>query len=205
MKAWGVSSLTREELLMVMLGRGVKGASVGYISSEIEKLLIKSESLGLEDLVAINGMGEAKAFQILACMEFSSRLYSNVPFTIEKPEDVWPLVVSYTQEKQEHLVCITLNGANEVITQRVITIGLLNQTQIHPREVFVDAIVDRAAAIILVHNHPSGVLEPSDEDLKMTHLIHLASKIIGIKLLDHLIISEKGYYSFSENLTLSSE
>jgi DNA repair protein RadC len=109
-----------------------------------------------------------------------------------------PLISSIADKQQEHFVCISLNGANEVIENRTVTVGLLNKSQVHPREVFADVITDRAAGVILAHNHPSGELKPSDSDLKIHEQLTEAGKILGIKILDHIIISKKGYYSFQD-------
>lgn len=118
---------------------------------------------------------------------------------ISKPQDVQPLFVEYIDCPQEHFIVITLNGSNEVISRQTVTIGLVNQTQVHPREVFSLAIKDRAVSIIVGHNHPSGCLEPSAEDLYITEQLTKAGDLIGIDLLDHVIVSEKGLYSFLEH------
>jgi DNA repair protein RadC len=109
-----------------------------------------------------------------------------------------PLLTNYADRKQEHLLCISLNGAQEVITTRVVTIGLADKTMIHPREVFADPITDRAIAIILAHNHPSGLPEASSADIIMTKKIADAGMTLGIKLLDHVIFNSRGYFSFEE-------
>jgi DNA repair protein RadC len=101
--------------------------------------------------------------------------------------------------KQEHFLCISLNGAYEVIAVRTVSVGLVNKTQVHPREVFADPLTDRATAIIVAHNHPTGNLTPSKEDIAITRQLKSAGEILGIKLLDHIIFSHKGYYSFMEN------
>jgi len=118
---------------------------------------------------------------------------------ISTPEDSAFLLREYSEKDQEHFIVLTLNGANRVINQRVITIGLVNQTQVHPREVFKGAIEDNATAIILCHNHPSGQLEPSREDFAITSHLQKASETIGIDILDHIILSSKGYYSMLEH------
>jgi DNA repair protein RadC len=97
------------------------------------------------------------------------------------------------------LICISVNGANEVITSRVVSVGLVNKTQVHPREVFADPITDRASAIIVAHNHPVGGLTPSKEDIEVTRRLKAAGETLGIRLLDHVIFNQKGYYSFLEN------
>jgi DNA repair protein RadC len=114
------------------------------------------------------------------------------------PTDVLPLVRHYADRKQEHFICISINGANEVITTRVVSVGLVNKTQVHPREVFADPITDRASAIIVAHNHPSGGLLPSQEDLEITKQLTSAGEVLGIKVLDHMIFNDKGYYSLLE-------
>ena len=101
-------------------------------------------------------------------------------------------------KQQEHFVCISLNGANEVIEKRIVTVGLLDRSQVHPREVFADVIADRAAAVIFAHNHPSGDLRPSDNDLRIHNQLTEAAEIFGLRVLDHVIVARKGYYSFQD-------
>lgn len=117
---------------------------------------------------------------------------------ITAPGDAFPLYAEYCDKKQEHFMVTTLNGAHEPIKTHVVSIGLVNRTLVHPREVFYPAIEDSAAAIMLCHNHPSGNLEPSQEDIEITQRMKQASVIIGIEIIDHLIISKNGYYSFLE-------
>ncbi len=115
--------------------------------------------------------------------------------TANGPADVLPLIRHYADRKQEHFICISINGANEVITTRVVSVGLVNKTQVHPREVFADPITDRASAIIVAHNHPSGGLIPSKEDVEITKQLKSSGEILGLELLDHMIFNDKGYYS----------
>ena len=115
---------------------------------------------------------------------------------ISSPEDVLPALQKYAGRKQEEFIVITLNTANNIIKIRSITKGLVDRSVVHPREVFRPAILDNAVSIIIAHNHPSGSLKPSSEDEGLTKRIEEAGKIIGIKVLDHLIISKCGYYSF---------
>lgn len=117
---------------------------------------------------------------------------------ITTPEDILPVFAKYRNRKQECFLVATLNGAHEVIRVRVITKGIVNRTLVHPREIFRKAITDNATAIILCHNHPSGNTDPSGEDIQITDRIKSAGKIIGIEVLDHIIISRKGFYSFLE-------
>jgi DNA repair protein RadC len=117
---------------------------------------------------------------------------------IRSAKDVVPLVSHLANRQQEHFLTVSLNGAHEVIASRVVTVGLANSTQIHPREVFAEAISDRACAIIAAHNHPSGDLSPSTEDLAVTERLTQAGGILGIRLLDHIIFSANGFFSFAE-------
>jgi DNA repair protein RadC len=112
---------------------------------------------------------------------------------------VYTLLKSFAKKRQEHFIVLTLNVSHYVISMRIVSIGLMNRTIIHPREVFIHAIKDNAIAIIVCHNHPSNKVEPSDEDIEITKLLKEAGEIIGIRLLDHVIISKSGYYSFKQN------
>ncbi|HZD43102.1 MAG TPA: JAB domain-containing protein, partial [Methanomicrobiales archaeon] len=112
--------------------------------------------------------------------------------------DIPPLVPDLIAKKQEYFLCITLNGAGEVIEKRTITVGLLNHSLVHPREVFADAITDRAASVILVHNHPSGSLELSSQDIAITRQLAESGSLLGIRVLDHIIVSKNGYLSMKE-------
>lgn len=195
----GVSSLSDTELLAVLVSKGFKGKDVLEVASEIEdKFKGNLDTIGFEDLTQIEGIGAAKACQILASFELARRYFGKKDVKITFPADVLPFVRDIVDKKQEHFVCITLNGANEVIGNRVVTVGLLNANQVHPREVFSDAIADRAASVILVHNHPSGKTEPSTEDIEITKRLEEAGELLGITVQDHLIVSTKGYASLRE-------
>lgn len=196
----GVKSLSDEELLAVLLRSGNKKEDVFSIAKNILKALDNQKigEIRLETLQKINGVGLAKASSIIAALEFSRRRIKPEGMKIKFPTDVLPLLKHFEDRKQEHFISISLNGANEVIKIRVISIGLLNSTQVHPREVFAEAITERASAIIVAHNHPSGNLDPSPEDIKITEQLKSSGDILGIKLLDHIIFNKKGYYSFTE-------
>ena len=157
------------------------------------------KSLNLKELQKIEGVGLAKATLIAAALEFSRRRIRPEGLRISFPPDVMPLIQHYADRKQEHFLCVSLNGANEVIASRVVSVGLVNKTQVHPREVFADPITDRASAIIIAHNHPSGGLKPSKEDIEITKHLKSAGETLGIKLLDHIIFNHKGHYSFLEH------
>jgi DNA repair protein RadC len=115
---------------------------------------------------------------------------------IVNPEDIYALVKRYAGKRQEHFIVITLNGAHKPVSLSIVFIGLVNRTIVHPREVFFQAVRDMASAIIVAHNHPSGRLAPSEQDLEVTRTLSEAGEVMGINLLDHLIFSKKGYFSF---------
>ncbi len=117
---------------------------------------------------------------------------------ITSAQNVYTLLHKYSTKEKEHFLLITLDGSSHIIEQRVIHIGTLNQSIVHPREVFRPAIQDNAAGIIIAHNHPSGTLEASRADIQITQRLKEVSKLVGIELLDHVIISKEGYYSFSD-------
>jgi len=119
---------------------------------------------------------------------------------ISYPADAAHILRRFERKRQEHFIALTLNGAHQIISGYVVTIGLLNKTIVHPREIFYPAIKDNAAALILAHNHPSGSVEPSREDRDVTKRLYDAGELLGIQVLDHLVVGEKGhYYSFLEH------
>ncbi len=200
LKERGVKALSDAELIAAILGSGGKGLDVMSLSSKVAKAISgKKGDLSLEELTKIEGIGLAKASQILAGFELARRHIVVETVKITEAKDVLPLIGRITSKQQEYFICISLNGANEVIENRTVTVGLLDRSQVHPREVFADVITDRAASVIFAHNHPSGALEPSNSDLKIQEQLTEAGRILGIKVLDHIIISKKGYYSFQEN------
>ena len=200
LKERGAKSLSDAELIAAILGSGGKGLDVMSLSSRVAKAISgKKGDLSLEELTKIEGIGLAKASQILAGFELARRHIVVETVKITEAKDVLPLIGRITSKQQEYFICISLNGANEVIENRTVTVGLLDRSQVHPREVFADVITDRAASVIFAHNHPSGALEPSNSDLKIQEQLTEAGRILGIKVLDHIIISKKGYYSFQEN------
>ena len=201
LKERGTKALSDADLVTAIIGSGGgDGRDVRSLSRKVVNLIKeKKGDLSFEELMKIEGIGPAKASQILSGFELARRYIIVETVKINKAEDVLPLIDWISNKQQEYFVCISLNGANEVIENRTVTIGLLDRSQVHPREVFADVITDRAASAIFAHNHPSGALEPSNSDLKIQEQLTEAGKILGIKVLDHIIISKKGYYSFQEN------
>jgi len=199
LKEKGVLALSDTELIAIILGSGIKGQDVRAIASKIARLIVDNkDKLSLEMLLTVEGIGIAKASQILAGFELARRYIVTESIKIKDAKEVLPLLNDIADKKKEYFVCISLNGTNEVIEKRIVTVGLLDKTQVHPREVFADVITDRAAAVIFAHNHPSGELKPSNSDLKIHEQLTEAGKILGINVLDQIIISKKGYYSFQD-------
>jgi DNA repair protein RadC len=118
---------------------------------------------------------------------------------VRNPMDIYKAVKRYGREEREHLLVLTLNGAHEIITVHIASIGLVNKTVVHPREIFRNVYMDNAVAMVVAHNHPSGALVPSGEDMEITEQIHEASKVLGINFMDHLIINKDNFYSFRGN------
>ena len=196
----GVQSLSDVELLAVLIGSGTQQQDVMAVSAKLLKILDGNGlAPSLDHLCQVEGVGLAKATLIVAALEFVRRRIRPRGIKIAYPPDVYPLIRHMADRRQEHFICISLNGANEVISVRTVSVGLVNRALVHPREVFADPITDRAAAIIVAHNHPSGNLSPSLDDLSVTRQLKEAGHTLGIKLLDHLIFDLIEYYSLLEN------
>lgn len=196
----GAPSLSDLELIAIILGSGIKGKNVLSVAKSLLAEMDKSGTeTDYEKLLTLPGIGPSKACLIMASMEFSRRRIRPEGIRIIKPRDILPLISHLSDRKQEHLVCVSLNGANEVNSVRIVSIGTIDRTLVHPREVFSGPITDRAASIIIAHNHPDGSLQPGAKDIKVTKSLIKAGEILGIPLQDHIIFSTKGFYSFMEN------
>ncbi len=191
----GASALSDFELLQALIGSGNKQADVSKIARETLKLIKASGAeVSYDELAKVTGLGLAKITEILSALELSKRylLKSDQPI-IDSPEKAVEQLSDIRDKKQEYFVCLTLDGANRLIAKRIITIGTLTSSLVHPREVFADAITDRAASIIVAHNHPSGNLEASDADRAVTRRLNEAGSLLGINLIDHLIVTGSSY------------
>jgi DNA repair protein RadC len=202
---YGAETLSNGELLAIILRTGNSNENIVNLSNRILKesgglngLLISSS----EDFLSLRGIGEAKAAQLLALAEISKRFKSfrsGDEYKISQPKDAADLVMeSMRHLKQECLKVIMLNTKNIVITIKDASLGSLNSSIVHPREVFCEAIKKSSASIIISHNHPSGDPTPSSEDINLTHRIKECGKLIGIELLDHIIIGDGCYVSLKE-------
>ena len=197
LQARGAEALSDYELLMAIIGSGTQYADVTKLAREVQKLLKeKGSELAYEDLLSVKSLGPAKATNIMAGFELWRRQFevSERPI-IDSPEKAVEQLSDIRDKKQEYFVCLTLDGANRLIAKRIITIGTLTASLVHPREVFAEAISDRAASIIVAHNHPSGTLTASSADSEVTQRLEEAGMVLGIKLVDHLIVSSSGHLS----------
>lgn len=196
----GSGSLSDQELMAILLGSGTRSRDVMALAGDIVDVIDLNKGFpALEQLRQIPGIGPAKATTVIAALEFARRRIRPEGMRVMFPKDALLLVHNYADRKQEHFLCISLNGAKEVIATRVVTVGLVNRTQVHPREVFADPITDRASGVIVAHNHPAGSCDPSREDTEVTRMLKQAGNTLGIRLLDHIIFNKRGYYSYLES------
>ena len=196
----GAVSLTDHELLAVLIGKGSRRHDAITLAKKMIPVIDeKGAKLSVDDLAKFDGIGNAKAALILAATEFSRRRIRPEGIRIETPSDLVPHIRHYVDRKQEHFICASINGANEIINIRVVSIGLIDRSHVHPREVFADPVIDRASAVILAHNHPVGALNPSGQDIETTQRLRQAGEIMGITVLDHIIFNNTEYFSFLEN------
>lgn len=193
----GAAALSDYELLMAIIGSGNAQADVTKIARDVLKLL-KQHGGGIpyQSVSAIGGIGKAKATEIVAAFELAGRyLIDSERPIIDSPEKAVAQLADIRDKKQEYFVCLTLDGANRLIAKRIITIGTLIASLVHPREVFADAITDRAASIIVAHNHPSGSLEASLADNDVTARLKESGELLGVNLTDHLIVTQADFRS----------
>lgn len=198
-KYW-IQHLTWAELVAVILWSWVAWVDVFTLSKKVfSQIEEKKEYLQIDDLLSIKWIWKVKAMQIIASFELAKRYFIKNEIKIRNLENVLEQVEEYRNKKQEYFLTLTLDGAGRLLEKRIITIWLLNQTLVHPREVFSQAIQERAHSIIFVHNHPSNQKQPSLEDKKITKNLLGAAEILWIQVLDHIIITQDDYFSFREN------
>ena len=199
----GAENLRDNELMAILLRTGLEGKNVLKISSEILAKFPKKKLLALDygSLAKIRGIGPGKACLLLAAFELTKRAMNveeSILPTINSAKDAVAQLQELRNFKKEHFVVLHLNARNQLIHKEIVSIGTLNASLIHPREVFKSAIDNLAASIILAHNHPSGSTEPSEDDLEVTKRLKEAGKILGIEIVDHVIITKNNFSSFQE-------
>ena len=205
----GPEALSKSDLLAIFLGSGIKGKNVRQLSQQIIKKFGKNFlNITVNDLKGVVGIGEAKALQIAAAISLVKRFYVDDQaneVVIKSFQDVTSLVYDLRNKKKEHLICLYLNARNVLLEKEVVSVGLADKTLLHPREIFYSAIELNAARVILVHNHPSGDSSPSKKDTKIVEKIVQAGEIMGIPVMDFVIVSKKGSYSFYGRLKNQNE
>ncbi len=198
---YGPVKLSTTELLAILLRTGIKGVNVIELSNKI-LTLVGTENIQyitISDLRKIKGLGPVKCAEIIACIELGKRLLQEKqPLIAISPQAVFDSLKDIRGLKKEHFIAIYLDTKNQEIAREVISIGTLNASLVHPREIFEPAIGNLAASIILVHNHPSGDTKPSEEDILVTKKLVDSGKLLDIHVLDHIIVTNAGYTSFKE-------
>ncbi len=201
LEKYGPERLSDSELLAILLRTGSEGVNVVELAN---KILRKFSGIGLakssvKELKNTFGLGSAKACEIVACFELGRRLLQNKQSVLLlSPKDVWDELKDLRDHKKEHFVIFFLDSRNQEIKREIISVGSLNANLVHPREVFEPAVRSLAAQIIVAHNHPSGDLEPSEEDLVITKRLIEAGRILGIEVVDHIIVGKTTYKSFKK-------
>ena len=204
MEKQGVHVLSNSELLAVILQKGTKEENVIDMSNRlISKYGVnRLSSCSLKELQEIKGIGKAKASQIIALFEFNKRfnISKNNGISIKSAKQVYDYISpKFVDADKEHFIILHLDSKNKIIKDEIVSIGTLNSSLIHPREIFKSAIKESANSVIVVHNHPSGDPEPSTEDKLVTKKLFDAGELLGIKVLDHVIVGKNGFYSFKDN------
>lgn len=196
LERYGAGRLSEQELLALLLGSGIKGVNAVQLANKIQKLVEKEGSdITLEKLLEIKGLGKVKAGIILAAFEYGKRNFSKIPEVIITPDKVFELCSDIRDSRREHFVAFYLSSRNSLVSREIISVGTLDMSVVHPREVFEPALRHSAAGVIVVHNHPSGDCDPSDDDILITKRLRQAGELMGIKVLDHIIISGKTWKS----------
>lgn len=201
LQRFGADALSAQELLALVIGRGISGRSVMTIAQELMSRFGSVKAISeatIEELSDIKGVGPAKAVQLKACFELGKRKeldteYDYGDYDIKNPQAVVKAIRANIKDmKKEHFVIIPLNTRNKIIGKVInISIGTLNASLVHPREVFKEAISRAASSVVIAHNHPSGEPEPSEEDIKITRRLIDAGRLLGIEVLDHIIIGRQ--------------
>ena len=204
---YGAKNLTTEDLIAIILKTGTKDYSSKYLAQQVlkeVKNVTDLKNISLSKLIKINGIGAVKAIEFLAALELGRRVYDEKPLdnnlkcnSANKIFRHFKSELSYLN--QEHFYCLYLNNQKKLIDKKLLFKGTLNKSLIHPREIFKEAYLSSAAYIICIHNHPSGNVLPSNEDILVTNSLIRIGKMLGVPILDHIIIGENNYYSFNEN------
>ncbi|MBR3116875.1 MAG: DNA repair protein RadC [Bacilli bacterium] len=206
LKRYGVESLSNEELLSIILRTGTKNYSVKDLSNNILKEIKDITNLkdfSINKLIKINGVGEVKAITLLASLELGKRVYDSKlvnKINLCSSNKIYDYMKNkLSNKKQEYFYCLYLDHKKNLIEEKLLFIGTLNRSTVHPREIFKYAYINSSESIVCIHNHPSNDVLPSKEDIDLTNKLIEISKIQGIGVIDHIIIGNNNYYSFYDN------
>ncbi|HEU4332864.1 MAG TPA: DNA repair protein RadC [Candidatus Eisenbacteria bacterium] len=203
---WGAAALNDVDLLAAVLGTGTTGSDVLETAGRVARSvnLRRLHLVPVEDLMAVRGMGPARVAQLLAAAELGRRLWpdGDAAPLVRGPEQIYDLTRDIRAANREHFVGFYLNSRHQVLRRDIISIGSLNASIVHPREVFLPAIALSAASLVLAHNHPSGDPTPSEEDLAITRRLQDSGRLLGIELVDHVVVARDAFASFRERRLL---
>lgn len=205
LKEVGVNNLTDKELLSILIKTGIKNKNVNEVSLELLKKYSFHElsNISIQDLIAIKGIGEVKAIELLAAIELGKRIYLKEPkhlTKLENPEDIWKdSKYIFHGLKQEYFYGYYFNNKQKLIERKLLFMGTINSATTHTREIFKEAYKVSASTIVCLHNHPSNDVTPSKEDILFTERLMKTGAIQGIPVVDHIIVGDNSFYSFYEH------
>ena len=211
LKELGAENLSDKELLAIILKTGSKNKNATDLAIEILKSykIIELKQASVNSLMKIKGIGEVKAIEILATVELGKRIYKSQQNKLKKittPEEIWKSIKDlFTDKKQEYFYAFYFNSKKELIDKKLLFIGTVNESVVHPREIFKEAYRLSASCIVCAHNHPTNNIKPSSADIYFTKQLMKIGKIQGIPIIDHIIVGENNYYSFNEHNSLVQE
>lgn len=203
----GVESLSNQDLLSIILKNGTKEKNVQEVALELLQVsggLSNLYHMSMSKLSSIKGIGKIKAMELISCLELGKRVFLETNFeqneSLTTPIDIWKSMrYLFYGKKQEYFYCLYFNHKQQLVERKLLFMGTINRSVVHPREVFKEAYLASAASIVCLHNHPSNDIRPSKEDIRFTSSLVEIGKIQGIPVIDHIIVGETSYYSFYEN------
>lgn len=203
---YGIEKLSNQELLMIILKTGTKDKTVQEVSLELLTMFGSLSNLcnmTVSKVSSIKGIGKIKAIELICCLELGKRIFleqQTKKKLLLNPTEIWKdSLYLFFGKKQEYFYCFYFNHKQELIERKLLFMGTINRSVVHPREVFKEAYLLSASSIVCLHNHPSNDVRPSKEDIRFTNSLVEIGKIQGIPIVDHIIVGETGYYSFYEN------
>lgn len=196
----GLTNLSDMELIAILVGKGVKGRNFLDVSKSVllqmKRVVQKKTEIDIKDIVGVEGIGLVTAMRILSGIELGRRLYevdSGEKICLKTSNDAYTLLRDISRRKQEHVVALFLNSRFELLARRTICIGSLDGVSVLPRDIIIPALEVNASSVVLAHNHPSGDPTPSSDDIVITKRISEGLGLVGLNLLDHIVIGEKGW------------